>query len=256
MQIKDTVAIVTGGASGLGEATVEGLVARGGRVAIFDVNEQAGEALSQKLGDRVLFCKVDVTSESSATEAVKKTVDTFGALHICVNCAGIPSGSKTVGKAAPHSLDLFKKVIDINLNGTFNVLRLGAFEMAKNKPLNENGERGVIVNTASGAAFDGQQGQAAYAASKAGICGMTLPIARDLSKLGIRIVTIAPGLFLTPIFKDFPQAMIDGLVAHMEFPKRPGKPSEYADLVAHIIETPYLNGEVIRFDAAGRLPAR
>jgi len=256
MQIKDTVAIVTGGASGLGGATVEGLVARGGRVAIFDMNEQTGEALRQKLGDRVIFCKVDVTSESSAVDGVKKTVDTFGALHICVNCAGIPAGAKTVGKEAPHSLDLFKKVIDINLNGTFNVLRLGAFEMAKNKPLNESGERGVIVNTSSGAAFDGQQGQAAYAASKAGVCGMTLPIARDLSKLGIRIVTIAPGLFLTPIFNGAPQAMIDGLVAHMEFPKRPGKPSEYADLVAHIIENPYLNGEVIRLDAAGRLPAR
>jgi 3-hydroxyacyl-CoA dehydrogenase / 3-hydroxy-2-methylbutyryl-CoA dehydrogenase len=256
MQIKDTVAIVTGGASGLGEATVEGLVARGGRVAIFDMNEKAGEALSKKLGDRVIFCKVDVTSESSATDGVKKTMDTFGALHICVNCAGIPAGSKTVGKDAPHSLDLFKKVIDINLNGTFNVLRLGAFEMAKNKPLNENGERGVIVNTSSGAAFDGQQGQAAYAASKAGVCGMTLPIARDLSRLGIRVVAIAPGLFLTPIFNGAPQTMIDALVAHMEFPKRPGKPSEYADLVAHIIENPYLNGEVIRFDAAARLPAR
>jgi NAD(P)-dependent dehydrogenase (short-subunit alcohol dehydrogenase family) len=256
MQIIDTVAIVTGGASGLGEATVEGLVARGSRVSIFDLNEQAGEALCEKLGDRVLFCKVDVANESSATEAVKKTMDIFGALHICVNCAGIPSASKTVGKAAPHSLDLFKKVIDINLNGTFNVLRLGAFEMAKNKPLNENGERGVIVNTASGAAFDGQQGQAAYAASKAGICGMTLPIARDLSKLGIRIVTIAPGLFLTPIFNGAPQALIDSLVADVEFPKRPGKPSEFADLVAHIVENPYINGEVIRFDAAARLAAR
>ena len=256
MQIKDTVAIVTGGASGLGEGTVEGLVNRGSRVAIFDMNEQAGEALCKKLGNRVIFCKGDVASEESAMAGVKKTIDTFGALHICVNCAGITVASKTVGKNGPHPLDSFKKIIDVNLNGTFNVLRLAAFEMAKNKPLNESGERGVIINTASGAAFDGQQGQAAYAASKAGICGMTLPIARDLSRLGIRIVTIAPGYFLTPIYKGLSQALIDGIVATTEFPKRSGKMSEFADLVAHIVENSYLNGEVIRLDAAGRMPPR
>jgi NAD(P)-dependent dehydrogenase (short-subunit alcohol dehydrogenase family) len=256
MQIKDSVAIVTGGASGLGEATVQGLVARGGKVAIFDLNEQAGEALCSRLRDRVIFAKVDVVSETSAVEGVKKAIDAFGAIHICVNCAGIPAGVKTVSKEAPHPLEIFRRVVDINLIGTFNLIRLAAFEMAKNNPLNDAGERGVIVNTASGAAFDGQQGQAAYAASKAGVCGMTLPIARDLSRLGIRNMTIAPGLFLTPIFKGAPQKMIDDLVAHIEFPKRPGSPVEFAELVVHIVENSYLNGEVIRFDAAARLPAR
>jgi NAD(P)-dependent dehydrogenase (short-subunit alcohol dehydrogenase family) len=256
MQIKDSIAVVTGGASGLGEGTATGLVSRGAKVVIFDLNEQAGESLVQKLGSSSVFIKVDVTDAASAEEGIKKTVALFGAIHFCVNCAGIPSMIKTVGREAPHPLDLFKKVVDINLNGTFNILRLAAFEMAKNKPMGESGERGVIVNTASGAAFEGQMGQAAYAASKAGVCGMTLPIARDLSKLGIRINAIAPGLFLTPMIKVLSEKQIDALVQCVEFPKRTGHPAEFANLVAHILENPYLNGEIIRLDAASRLPAR
>jgi NAD(P)-dependent dehydrogenase (short-subunit alcohol dehydrogenase family) len=256
MRIENMVAIVTGGASGLGEATVEGLVVRGAKVAIFDMHKSAGEALSGKMGNKVIFANVDVTSETSVEAGIKKTKKTFGAIHICVNCAGICPASKTVGRNEPHSLELFKKVIDINLNGTFNVLRLAAFEMAKNEPLNESGEKGVIINTASVAAFFGQVGQAAYAASKAGICGMTLPIARDLSPLGIRIVTISPGLFLTAMTKSFPQKVVDGLIKTIEFPKRLGNPSEYADLVAHMIENAYFNGEVVRLDAALYPPPR
>lgn len=254
MKIKDTVAIVTGGASGLGEATVECFIARGGKVAIFDMNETLGEALQKKLGDKVIYFNVDVSSESSVVEGVKRTMDAFGAIHVCVNCAGITIGSLTVGKKGPHPLDRYKKVIDVNLIGTFNVLRLAAFEMAKNQPLTESGERGVIINTSSGASFDGQQGQAAYAASKGGINSMTLPIARDLSRLGIRINTIAPGFFLTAIYasQGVPQDIIDGLIKLVEFPKRSGKPSEFAELAAHIVENEYLNGEVIRLDAATR----
>jgi NAD(P)-dependent dehydrogenase (short-subunit alcohol dehydrogenase family) len=256
MQIKDLVAVVTGGASGLGEATMEVLLSRGAKVAIFDLNESAGEALCRKLGNRAIFVKVDVTSAASAEEGIKKVMNTFGALHICVNCAGVADAGKTVGKKGPIPMEDFRKVIDINLNGTFNILRLAAFEMAKNKPLNDDGERGVIVNTASAAAFDGQMGQAAYAASKAGICGMTLPIARDLSSLCIRVISIAPGLFLTPMAKSLPQKVVDGLVEIIEFPKRLGHPAEFGELVAHIIENPYFNGEVIRLDAAVRMRPR
>jgi len=256
MQIKDLVAVVTGGASGLGEATMEVLLSRGAKVAILDLNESAGEALCKKFGNRVIFAKVDVTSTASAEEGIKKIISTFGALHICVNCAGIADAGKTVGKKGPLPMENFRKVIDLNLNGTFNILRLAAFEMAKNEPLNDDGERGVIVNTASAAAYDGQMGQAAYAASKAGVCGMTLPIARDLSTLGIRVVAIAPGLFLTPMAKAMPQNVIDGLVEIIEFPKRLGIPSEFGELVVHIVENPYFNGEVIRFDAATRMRPR
>jgi len=256
MRIKGLVALVTGGASGLGEATVEVLHARGAKVAVFDLNVEAGEVLCRRLGDGAIFAKVDVTDSASAEEGIKKTIETFGALHICVNCAGVADSGKTLGKNVPLPLESFKKVIDINLNGTFNVLRLAAFEMAKNEPLNDNGERGVIVNTASGAAFDGQRGQAAYAASKAGICGMTLPIARDLSSVGIRIISIAPGLFFTPMAKSLPEKLVYHLTNLAEFPKRLGNPPEFGELVAHIVENSYFNGEVIRLDAAMRLPPR
>lgn len=256
MKIKDSVAVVTGGASGLGEAVVNGLISRGCKVAVFDLNEQAGQRLCSNHGENAFFVKVNVADAASVDNGIKKTVDTFNSIHFCINCAGVPSMTKTVSKEGPHPLDAFEKVIDVNLNGTFNVLRLAAFEMARNEPANESGERGVIVNTASGAAFDGQMGQAAYAASKAGVCGMTLPIARDLSRLGIRINAIAPGLFMTPMIKMLPPKLLDGLIAQTEFPKRVGQPAEFADLVAHIIENPYLNGEVIRLDAATRLPPR
>jgi len=229
---------------------------QGAKGRYFLLNDSAGEVLCKKIGNRVLFAKVDVTSAASVEAGIKKTIETFGALHICVNCAGVPNPGKTIGKNAPLRLESFTKVIDINLNGTFNVIRLAAFEMAKNKPLNDSGERGVVVNTASAAAFEGQMGQAAYAASKAGVCGMTLPIARDLSSLGIRVVTIAPGLFLTPMAKVLPQEAIAKITETIEFPKRLGDPSEFGALVAHIIENTYFNGEVIRLDAATRLRPR
>lgn len=256
METSGKAVIVTGGASGLGLATVENLVAKGAKVVIFDVNEEAAQAVCRDSGGNVSYAIVDVTNEASVAAGISKTMDSLGAIHVCVNCAGIAPSQKTVGKAGVMPIENFKKAIEINLIGTFNVLRLAAAEMAKNEPVSQSGERGVIINTASAAAFDGQMGQAAYAASKAGVAGMTLPIARDLSSLGIRINTIAPGAFRTSMTGGMPDKVVEKLESIIEFPKRMGNPSEYAALAVHIIENEYFNGEVVRLDAALRMPPR
>lgn len=254
MDISKTRAVVTGGASGLGEATVRNICEGGGRVAIFDVDVDRGTALASELGDLAIFEKVDVTSEESVSAGLAAAVKAFGGLNACVNCAGISFAIKTTGKEGAHPLGSYRKLIDINLVGSFNVLRLAAIEMEKSEP-DEDGCRGVIVNTASVAAFDGQKGQAAYAASKGGIAASTLPIARDLAFSGIRICTIAPGLFLTPMFETaISKEQQDALGQTVTFPKRLGRPEEYGKLVRCIIENPYLNGETIRLDGAIRLP--
>ena len=256
MNIKDKVAIVTGGASGLGEATARNIVANGGKVLIMDLNIEKGKAIVAELGkDKVIFDKTDVTSESQVKEAVARAIREFGTIDICVNCAGIGVAKKTVSKEGAHDLASFEKVIKINLIGSFNVLRLCAEQMQKNEP-NEGGERGVIVNTASVAAFDGQIGQVAYSASKGGIVGMTLPIARDLARSGIRCLTIAPGLFMTPLFQGAPAEVVESLEKQVPFPSRLGKPAEYAHMVQSIIENAMLNGEVIRLDGAIRMSPR
>lgn len=253
MQIKGSVAVVTGGASGLGEATVTRIVENGGKAAILDLQEDRGAALVEKLGsDNVLFIKTNVTSEDEVQSAVNQAVEKFGAIHACINCAGIGVAQKTVGKEGPHDLAAFTRVIQINLIGTFNVIRLAAEKMTQNTP-NGEGEKGVIINTASVAAFDGQMGQAAYSASKGGIVGMTLPIARDLSRDGIRVCTIAPGLMDTPLLAGAPEKVRTALGAMVPFPQRLGYPSEYAQLATSIIENPMLNGETIRLDGAIRM---
>jgi NAD(P)-dependent dehydrogenase (short-subunit alcohol dehydrogenase family) len=252
MQIKNSVALVTGGASGLGEATVRAFVAAGGRAAILDRPQSPGEKVAAELGDRVIFAPADVTSEEQVGAAIKKTADAFGGVHVAVNCAGVGAAMKTAGSQGPMPLDIFEMVIRINLIGTFNVIRLAATEMLKNKP-NEDGERGVLINTASVAAFDGQIGQAAYSASKGGVVGMTLPIARDLSRSGIRCVTIAPGTFDTPMLGLMPEPMRQALAAQIPFPSRLGKPAEFAALACHIVENAMLNGETIRLDGALRM---
>ena len=253
MKISDTVAIVTGGASGLGEATVRNFAEGGAKVVIFDMNESRGKDVAKELGDGVVFQKVDVTSEDSVAAGIETAMSNFGRINACVNCAGIGFAMKTMGKEGPHSYDHFKKVLEVNLFGTFNTLRLAVEKMTENEP-NEDGERGVIINTASVAAYDGQKGQVAYSASKGGIVGMTLPIARDLSFYGIRICAIAPGLFLTPLFEGLGKEVVDSLSAQVTFPKRLGKPSEYGDLARSIVEQAYMNGETIRLDGAIRLP--
>jgi len=256
MNLKNKVAVVTGGASGLGEATVRNIVENKAKVLVLDLNEDKGDALVEELGkDNVIFSKTDVTSEIQVTAALALAVKEFGTIHICVNCAGIGAGQKTVHKEGAHDLATFEKVIKINLIGTFNVLRLSAEIMQKNEP-DENAERGVIINTASVAAFDGQIGQVAYSASKGGIVGMTLPIARDLARSGIRCLTIAPGLFMTPLFQAAPPELIASLESQVPFPSRLGKPSEFGKLAQSIIENPMLNGEVIRLDGAIRMAPR
>jgi NAD(P)-dependent dehydrogenase (short-subunit alcohol dehydrogenase family) len=251
MRINSGVTLVTGGASGLGGATSEMIIKNGGKVLIADLNEALGNELVAKLGVNARFVKCDVTSEADAQNAVAEAVK-MGNLVGCINCAGIGGAQKTVGKDGPANLDGFKKVVNVNLFGTFNVLRLAAYAMTKNEP-NEDGERGVIVNTASVAAFDGQIGQASYAASKGAIVGMTLPIARDLARDGIRCVTIAPGLFLTPLLKGLPQEAQDSLGRQVPFPPRLGRPNEYAMMVEQIISNPMVNGETIRLDGAIRM---
>lgn len=257
MDISNSVAVVTGGASGLGEATVERLLAAGGRVGIFDLNEQRGQALAARFPGKAVFVRVDVADEASVTAGIKAVRDAFGALHICVNCAGIPGFiGRTVSKKGPFPLAEFAKVINVNLIGTFNVARLAAAQMLTNQPSGANGERGVIINTASLAAFEGQMGQTAYSASKAGIVGLTLPMTRDLSQFGVRVCAIAPGLFETPMGAFVPPEVKAKLVETLEFPKRMGHPSEFAALVAHLVENAYINGEVIRIDAGTRAPPR
>ncbi|HSQ11135.1 MAG TPA: 3-hydroxyacyl-CoA dehydrogenase [Burkholderiaceae bacterium] len=251
MQISNHVFIVTGGASGLGGATTRMLAAQGGKVVIADVQADRGEALARELGAHARYVKCDVSSEADGRAAVDAAL-ALGPLRGLVNCAGIAIGEKVVGKEGPHSLASFARVININLIGTFNMIRLAADAMSKQEPTAE-GERGVLVNTASVAAFDGQIGQAAYSASKGGVVGMTLPIARDLSRSGIRCVTIAPGLFATPMLLGMPQDVQDSLGRQVPFPSRLGKPDEYAALVRHIVENVMLNGETIRLDGAIRM---
>ncbi|GIW42324.1 MAG: 3-hydroxyacyl-CoA dehydrogenase [Candidatus Binatia bacterium] len=252
MRLENSVAVVTGGASGLGEATVRLLVRRGAKVAILDRQEPG---FLEALGELGLFFRTDVTEEAGVREALARTAERFGPLRVLVNCAGVGAAMRTVTKEGPMPLDLFRKVVEVNLVGTFNVLRLAAAEMAKNQP-EEDGERGVIVNTASIAAFDGQIGQVAYAASKAGVVGLTLPVARDLASLGIRCVTVAPGTFDTPMLALLPREARDHLAAQIPFPRRLGRPEEFASLVCHIVENPMLNGETIRLDGALRMPPR
>lgn len=253
MEPSELKAIVTGGASGLGEGTVREIVKAGGQVAIFDKNVDRGEEIAAELGDRAIFAKVDVTSEEDVAAGIAAAAGAFGGINAAVNCAGIAIASKLASKGEPHRLDWYKKVIDVNLSGTFNVMRLAAVKMEENEP-DEDGCRGAIVNTASIAAYDGQKGQVAYAASKGGVVGMTLPVARDMGRSGIRINTIAPGLFMTPMAAGLGDEIIAELSKDIIFPKRFGKPSEYGRLAVFMLTHPYLNGETIRLDGAIRLP--
>jgi NAD(P)-dependent dehydrogenase (short-subunit alcohol dehydrogenase family) len=247
--------LVTGGASGLGAATARRLAAAGANVLISDVNSDAGRKFAGEIGPRALFAPADVTDEAQVAEAIAAARDRFGALHGAVNCAGVAPGERILGRGGPHRLDSFRRAVDINLTGTFNVLRLAAQAMADNEPDGE-GERGIIINTASVAAFEGQVGQAAYSASKAAVAGLTLPAARELARWGIRVMAIAPGVFETPMVAAFTPELKQSLAAQVPFPPRLGRPEEYAALVEHIIANPYLNGEVIRLDGALRMPAR
>jgi NAD(P)-dependent dehydrogenase (short-subunit alcohol dehydrogenase family) len=251
LQINNSVWFVTGGASGLGEATARMLAEAGAGVVIADVNESAGRRVAAELGGRTSFALVDVTDEGSIQNGLAAAAN-LGTLRGVVNAAGVVLAEKVLGRNGPHTLDAFMRVIHINLGGTFNVIRLAAAVMSATPPT-ESGERGVIINTASVAAFDGQIGQAAYSASKGGIVGLTLPIARELARYGIRVMTIAPGIFDTPLMSSLPQAARDSLAQQVPFPPRLGKPPEYAALVKHIIENEMLNGEVIRLDGAIRM---
>ncbi|HSG90660.1 MAG TPA: SDR family NAD(P)-dependent oxidoreductase [Pseudomonadales bacterium] len=256
MDLNGKVAVITGGASGLGRATAEKVIAGGGKVAIFDLNEDLAQATAKELGASAAAFKVDVADEASVQAAVDGTMAAFGAIHINVNCAGIGAAARTLGKEGAMPLATFNFVIGVNLIGTFNTLRLCAEQMAKNEAVNEDGERGVIVNTASVAAFDGQIGQAAYSASKAGVAGMTLPIARDLGRNGIRVCTIAPGIFETPMMMGAPDQVRMPLIEMVQFPKRLGNAPEFAALAVHIVENTYLNGETIRLDGSIRMQPR
>ena len=255
MNIKGRVALVTGGASGLGAESVRMITRAGGRAVIVDLNQEIGEALSAELGDAALFVRANVADPTEMQTAVDTALEKFGRLDIDINCAGIGVAARVIGKEGPASLDQFVKVITVTLVGTFNAIRLAAAAMARNEP-GQDGERGVIINTASVAAFDGQIGQAAYSASKGGIVGMTLPIARDLARHGIRVMTIAPGIFDTPLLGQLPSAVRESLAQSIPFPQRLGLPSDYAMLARQIIENGMLNGEVIRLDGALRMPPK
>jgi len=254
MEVRGHTFLVTGGGSGLGAATVRRLGQDGANVLIADVDEEAGEELVVDIGVGARFARADVTDEESTRKALDTARDAFGGLHGLVNCAGIGPAEKVVGKRGTHSLDSFVKAVQINLVGTFNSIRLAAPIMMENEPT-EDGERGVIVNTASVAAFDGQIGQAAYSASKGGVASMTLPVAREMAEHGIRVMTIAPGIFETPMLAALPEEAQESLGNQVPFPSRLGRPEEYAALVEHIIENPMLNGEVIRLDGAIRMAA-
>jgi NAD(P)-dependent dehydrogenase (short-subunit alcohol dehydrogenase family) len=251
LQLTDSVFFVTGGASGLGAATVRMLAASGARAVIADLNKTAGEPIAAELGSNARCVLVDVTDERSIQNGLAVAAE-MGTLRGVINAAGVVLAEKVLGKNGPHAFDAFMRVIGINLGGTFNVIRLAAGVMAANEPT-PSGERGIIINTASVSAFDGQIGQAAYSASKGGIVGMTLPIARELARHGIRVMTIAPGIFDTPLMASLPQAARDSLGQQVPFPPRLGRPEEYASLVRHIIENEMLNGEVIRLDGAIRM---
>ncbi|MBB4103746.1 SDR family NAD(P)-dependent oxidoreductase [Allorhizobium borbori] len=252
MNLENKVFLITGAGSGLGAAVAAMAVAAGASVLLLDVNAEGGQATAEKLGPAATFVKTDVTSDTQGEAAVQAALAAHGRIDVLVNCAGIAPGEKILGRNGPHKLDSFARAVTINLVGTFNMLRLAAQAMERNAP-GEDGERGVIVNTASVAAFDGQIGQAAYAASKGGVAALTLPAARELARFGIRVVTIAPGIFETPMMAGMPQEVQDSLGASVPFPSRLGKPQEYAALVRHIIENRMLNGEVIRLDGALRM---
>ena len=253
MQLNGQVAAVTGGASGLGEGTVREFIAAGAKVAIWDVQEEKGRKVAEETG--ALFCKCDVTSEEAVAAALAETRAALGVPRILINCAGTGIAAKTTSRGQPHPLDQFERIIKINLIGTFNCIRLATTAMVEQEPL-AHGERGVIVNTASVAAFDGQIGQAAYSASKGGIVGMTLPVARDLSDKGVRVCTIAPGIFETPLLGTLPEDVRQSLAASVPFPKKLGEPGEYAQLARQIVENVMLNGETIRLDGAIRMAPR
>ena len=255
MQIKQKTFVVTGASSGLGEAVARHLLGLGAFVGLADINAERGEQLNQELGENACFIRTDITSEDSAKACFETAQQTFGAVYGLVNCAGIPGAERILGRNGIHALDSFQKALSVNLLGTFNMVRLAAAAMDTNEPL-DTGERGVIINTASVAAFDGQIGQAAYAASKGGVCAMTLPLARELSRIGVRVMTIAPGIFKTPMMEELPQEVQDSLGAAVPFPARLGEPSEFASLVQQIIENCMLNGEVIRLDGAIRMAAK
>lgn len=255
MQMKDHVFVITGGGQGLGAATARHLVQHGAKVVLADVNEAIGTATAQSLGANALFVRTDVTSEADGINAISQTLATFGRIDGLVNCAGIAPGEKVVGREGPHKLESFARAININLIGSFNMLRLAADAMSK-QPAGAEGERGVIINTASIAAYEGQIGQAAYAASKAGIVGLTLPVARELARSGIRCMTIAPGVVETPMMAAMSDEVRNSLGASVPFPSRLGKPEEFAALVAHIIENTFLNGSVIRLDGALRMGSK
>jgi NAD(P)-dependent dehydrogenase (short-subunit alcohol dehydrogenase family) len=255
MQLDGRTFLITGGASGLGAACARRFSVAGARVVLADVNADAGERLAADLGASARFVRTDVTDEASVPRAIDQALEAFGGLHGALNCAGIGLAQRTIGRDGPHPLADFVRVITVNLIGTFNVIRLAAVAMARGEP-NAAGERGVIVNTASVAAFEGQIGQAAYSASKGGIVGMTLPIARDLARDGIRVVTIAPGIFDTPLLGSLPEPARISLGQQVPFPPRLGRPEEYAALAQHIVENEMLNGEVIRLDGAIRMAPR
>lgn len=256
MEIQGKTFIISGGASGLGGGAARRLLGLGANIVIADINIENGEKMVAELGDSSRFVKTDVASEEDVQAAVDFAVNTFGAVHGAISCAGIAPGERTVSKRGVHRLSTFAKTIEINLIGTFNMIRLSAEAMAKNEPLNESGERGVIINTASVAAYEGQIGQAAYSASKGGIVGMTLPIARDLASLGIRVVTTAPGIFDTPLLAGMPDEVRTSLAAAVPFPSRLGTPDDFSFLIQHIIENDMINGETIRLDGAIRLAPR
>ncbi|TXR35377.1 3-hydroxyacyl-CoA dehydrogenase [Ectopseudomonas mendocina] len=255
MRIDESTFLISGGASGLGLATARELVGQGGQVVLLDINAEAGQQAITELGDAARFVRADITREEDGRAAVTQALEAFGALHGLVNCAGIAPAEKVLGRNGAHGLDSFRRTVEVNLIGSFNLLRLAAEAMAQNTPI-AGGERGVIINTASVAAFDGQMGQAAYAASKGGVAALTLPAARDLARSGIRVMCIAPGVFETPMMAGIPQEVRDSLAANVPFPPRLGRPDEYAALVRHIVENVMLNGEVIRLDGALRMAAK
>jgi 3-hydroxyacyl-CoA dehydrogenase/3-hydroxy-2-methylbutyryl-CoA dehydrogenase len=256
MKLSNKVAVVSGGASGLGAATVDRLAAGGARVAILDLNAEKGRALANLHRGKAIFIETDVSSAESAETAFDHILRNYGEIHICVACAGIGGFAPTVADGKPMPLSEFESKLGVNLVGTFNIARLAAAAMSRNEPDTETKERGVIVLTASIAGLEGQAGMVSYSVSKAGIIGMVLPLSRDLSPLGIRVFGIAPGLFDTPLTAPMPQEFRDHLISTLEFPKRGGQPPEFAALVAHIIDNPYLNGSVIRIDAGTRAPPR
>ena len=260
MKLAGKTAVITGGASGIGRATVERFVGHGARCAIFDMNADAGRAVAERLGDDALFCSVDVTDEASVKAGIARTMERFGALHVCCNFAGTGNAIRTLGRQGPFPLDEFNRIVQINLVGTFNVLRLAAEQMAKHEPLTDDGVRGAIVNTASVAAYEGQIGQAAYSASKGGVVGMTLPIARDLAVIGVRVNTIVPGLIATPLMMGGAEEMspeiadfLAPLSRQVLFPKRLGHADEIAQLAQALVENDYINGECIRADGGIRM---